>query len=110
VGTWRFQDPAVSGEGGAVRRDVRARIVFDDGSAAYDMACNGYGIVWAPEWLALEDVRSGRVVEVLKGWRSSEMLMSVVRRERRLTPQRIRVVIDFLCEAAKLWQAREAAP
>lgn len=110
VGTWRFQDPAVGGEGGAVRYDARARIVFDDGSAAYDMACNGYGIVWAPEWLALGDVRSGRVVEVLKGWRASEMLMSVVRRERRLTPRRIRVVIDFLCEAAKLWQTREAVP
>ncbi len=91
-----------------MRHDANARIVFDDGSAAYDMACNGYGIVWAPEWLALGDVSSGRVVEVLKEWRSSTMLMSVVRRERRLTPQRIRVVIDFLCEAAKLWQAREA--
>jgi len=104
---WRFQSPAVRDQGGAMRHDANARIVLDDGSAAYDMACNGYGIVWAPEWLALGDVRSGRVVEVLKEWRSSTMLMSVVRRERRLTPQRIRVVIDFLCEAAKLWQARE---
>ncbi len=110
VGAWRFQGPAPGGEGGAVSRDVNARIVFDDGSAAYDLACTGYGIVWAPEWLALGDVRSGRVVEVLKEWRSSEMRMSVVRRERRLTPQRIRVVIDFLCGAAKLWQAHEALP
>ncbi len=106
MGAWRFQNPAVGGESGAVRHDADARIVFDDGSAAYDMACNGYGIVWAPEWLALGDVRRGRVVEVLKEWRSGEMLMSIVRRDRRLTPQRIRVVIDFFCEAAKLWQAR----
>ena len=110
VGAWRFHDPAAGGGGGAVRHDARARIVFDDGSAAYELACNGHGIVWAPEWLALGDVRSGRVVEVLKKWRSSEMLMSVVRRERRPMPQRIRVVIDFLCEATKLWQAREAVP
>lgn len=107
VGAWRFQSPAVAGEGGAVRHEARASIVFDDGSAAYDMACNGYGIVWAPEWLALSDLRSGRVVEVLKTWRSSEMLMSIVRRERQLTPQRIRVVIDFLREAARLWQVRD---
>lgn len=110
VGAWRFQNPAVGDESGAVRYDAQSRLVFDDGSAAYEMAGNGYGIVWAPEWLALDDLRSGRVVEVLKAWRSSEMLMSVVRRERRLTPQRIRVVIDFLCKAANLWQAREASP
>ncbi len=121
VVAWRFQDPAAGGEGGAVRHDAqarvvfdprarvvfdpRARVVFDDGPAAYGMACNGYGIVWAPEWLALGDVRRGRVVEVLREWRSGEMLMSMVRRERRLTPRRVKVVIDFLGEAAKLWQA-----
>ena len=108
MGAWRFQSPAAGGESGAVRHDAHARIVFDDGSAAYDMACNGYGIVWAPEWLALSDVRRGRLVEVLREWRSGEMQMSIVRRDRRHTPQRIRVVIDFLCEAAKLWQAGEA--
>ncbi len=107
LGAWRFQSPAA---GGGVRHDPDARIVFDDGSAAYDMACSGYGIVWAPEWLAIGDVRRGRVVEVLREWRSSEMPMSIVRRDRRHTPQRIRAVIDFLCEAAKLWQAREATP
>ena len=110
VGAWRFQNPAARDEGGIVRHDPHARIVFDDGSAAYDMACNGYGIVWAPEWLALADLRRGRVVEVLKEWRSGAMLMSVVRRERRLTPQRIRTVIGFLDEAAKSWQARTAPP
>ena len=118
VGAWRFQDPTASDEGGAVRHDAQARIVFDpharivfdDGSTAYDMACSGYGIVWAPEWLALDDVRRGRVVEVLGKWRSGEMLMSVLRRERRLTPHRVRVVIDFLGEAAKFWQAGTAPP
>ena len=112
MNAWRFQNPAAAGESGAVRHDAQARVVFDpharvvfdDGSLAYDMACNGYGIVWAPEWLALGDLRSGRVVEVLRDWRSGEMLMSVVRRERRLTPRRVKVVIDFLGEAAKLWQ------
>ena len=86
IKAWRFQDPAVDGAGGIVRPEARARIVFDDGAAAYDMACNGHGIVWAPEWLALDDLKGGRVVEVLRAWRSGEMRMSLVRRERRLTP------------------------
>ena len=88
LGAWHFQNRAAGGESGVVHHDADARIVFDDGSAAYDMACNGYGIVWAPEWLALGDVRRGRVVEVLRDWRSGEMLMSIVRRDRRHTPQR----------------------
>lgn len=107
IRAWRFQEPAVEGAGGIVRPEARARIVFDDGAAAYDMACNGHGIVWAPEWLALDDLRGGRVVEVLRAWRSGEMRMSLVRRERRLTPRRIQVVASFLCEAARLWQTRE---
>ncbi len=110
VRVWRFQDPAVEGAGGVVRHDARARIVFDDGAAAYDMACQGHGIVWAPEWLALGDLGRGRVVEVLGAWRSGEMRMSLVRRERRLTPRRIQVVIGHLCEAARSWQGRGFVP
>ncbi len=108
VDAWRFQRPGVSGEVGAVRHDADARVVFDDGASAYELACRGFGIVWAPQWLALDDLRRGRVVEVLQDWRGGEMLMSVVRRDRRLTPHRVRVVIDFLCDAARLWQAGEA--
>ena len=100
VGAWRFQSPA----GGGVRHAPDARIVFDDGAAAYDMACHGYGIVWAPEWLAVGDLRVGRVVEVLREWRSGEMVLSILRRERRHTPRRVRVVIDYLVEAAALWR------
>ena len=107
---WRFQDPSIRDERGSVSHDARARIVFDDGVTAYDMARNGQGIVVAPEWLALDDLRQGRVVEVLRDWRSTKMLMSIVRRERRLTPQRTKVVVDFFCEEAKLWKGPEASP
>ena len=103
--TWRFQDPGVAGAAGTVRSDTRARIVFDDGAAAYDMARGGHGIVWAPQWLALDDLGRGNMVEVLAAWRSDEMRMSLVRRERRLTPRRVAVVAGFLCEAARLWKA-----
>lgn len=91
-----------------VRYDAQSRLIFDDGSAAYDMACHGYGIVWAPEWLARDGLRRGRVVEVLKACRASEMPMPIIRRDRRFTPRRVRLVIGFLREAAKGWQVREA--
>ena len=108
VGAWRFRDPASGNKVEALRRETDAQIVFDDGSAAYDLAGNGHGIVWAPEWLARDDLRSGRVVEVLREWRSDAEPMLVVRRDRRLTPQRTRVVINFLHECSGLWHGSEA--
>ena len=105
VSAWRFQDPGIVGALGMTRYEPNARIVFDDGASAYDMALGGHGLVQAPEWLALDHLRDGRVVEVLRGWRYGEMRLSLVRRERRLAPERIKVVADFLCEAAKHWRS-----
>ena len=103
---WRFRSPALEKDGGLLGIDVDAPIVFDDGCAAYDMAAAGQGLVWAPEWLASGDLKLGRVIEVLADWRSDEQIVSIVRRDRRLTPRRIRVVLDALKAAADLWQDR----
>ena len=110
VGIWTFHDPDMPDKTGILRYDAQARITFDDGAAAYDLARSGYGIVWAPEWLAIGDLRCGRIVEVLKAWRAITMPMSIVRRERKLTPIRMRAVIDFMTEAAPSWQAPNDVP
>ena len=104
---WRFRSPAKEGWGDHFTIDVKTRIVFDDGCAAYEMAVAGHGLVWAPEWLAREDVEAERIAEVLADWRSEEEIVSVVRRERRLTPRRVSVVLTFLKQAADRWQAGE---
>lgn len=104
VGAWQFQNPGVEGDRGMVRFEAAARITFDDGGAAYAMASEGHGVVWAPEWLAINDLRSGRMIEVLASWRSSEMLLSIARPVHRLMPERVRAVINFLRDAANLWQ------
>ena len=106
AGSWRFRSPVSGEDAGRLGIDVKAPIVFDDGSAAYDMAVAGHGLVWAPEWLASEDLRLGRVVEVLEDWRSDEQIVSIVRRDRRVTPRRLRVVLNMLQEAADLWKLR----
>ena len=110
AGAWRFRSPAKEGGGEHFSIDVQTPIVFDDGCAAYEMAVAGHGLVWAPEWLAREDVRAGLVAEVLADWRSEDQIVSVVRRERRYTPRRVGVVLSFLKEAADRWQAREDKP
>lgn len=108
AGPWRFRAPHGGEDRGRFSIDVNAAIVFDDGSAAYDMAAAGHGLVWAPEWLASEDLEIGRVVEILADWRSDEEIVSIVRRDHRVTPRRLRVVLDALREAADLWKVRAA--
>ena len=95
-------------ETGEYRLDLDSQLVFDDGCAAYEMAAAGHGLVWAPRWLAGEDLRLGRMVEVLTAWRSYEQVVSMVRRDRRHTPRRLRIVIDTLLAAACSWRDHDA--
>ena len=106
AGAWRFRS-STPGEGSQLSLDIDAQVVFDDGCAAYDMAASGHGIVWAPEWLASDDLRLGRMAEVMTDWRSDEQVVSMVRRDRKLTPRRLRVVTDTLLAAADRWKDRE---
>jgi len=70
--------------------------VFDDAEAAWRAAVTGWGLAWAPSWLAAEALSSGYVVEVLKEWREVETTMSILRRDRRLMPSRVAKVVAFL--------------
>ncbi len=109
AGAWRFRSLVAEEEGNELRLDIDTSVVFDDGCAAYDMAAAGHGLVWAPEWLASEDLRLGRMVEVLAAWRSGEQVVSIVRRDRRHTPRRLHVVIDALLNAAGAWHGRDTS-
>jgi len=101
---WRFRSTVRGSEDATARHEPDARMIFDDALTAWDMARNSHGIAWAPAWLALDDLRRGRVVEVLKEWRCGEMPLSMVRRERRLTPKRTKTVIAFLADVANEWR------
>ena len=105
---WRFRSVAEGTEDDEIHLDVNTPVVFDDGCAAYDMAVAGHGLVWAPEWLASEDLRLGRMVEVLRDWRSGEQVVSMVRRDRKHTPRRLHIVINALLNAASSWRDRDA--
>ena len=97
VDPWRFREsevgqPAIPGG----RWVPHARIVLDDADAAFAAVVAGVGIAWAPEWLARPYLRSRAVIEVLKDLRFAGVPMSILRRDRRQTPERIERVIDFL--------------
>lgn len=102
---WRFR-PANPG-----REPIRIMpdgcIIADDATSAWELARLGHGIAWAPYWLAAADLRSGRVVEVLRDWRGKPSRLTVLRRERHV-PHRTQVVIEFLRESVGHWSERDA--
>lgn len=100
VDSWRFTSPA---DQRSFHYVPRARHIFDDGETAWSMIRAGFGIGWAPSWLGLDDLRSGKVVEIFRDWRTAEAAISAVRLDRRLTPKRTQVVLDFIASLPAAW-------
>lgn len=94
---WSFQSPHT---GTRDRYIPNAKFAFDDGDASWQAVLAGAGIGCAPLWLATEALRQGRVTEVLRKWRDAPVSMSILRRDRRLTPQRVSMLQSFLLEHA----------
>jgi DNA-binding transcriptional LysR family regulator len=101
IDNWLFSDP---GDATPVRYTPCARHVFDDGQAAWSMVCAGLGIAWAPAWLGIDDLRCGRVIEILKPWRAPPSPLFAVRLQRRLTPLRTHQVMQFIASLPAAWQ------
>lgn len=104
--TWLFAAPGSSATVAPIRHVPRNRLVVEDGTTAWSMVREGLGIGWAPAWCGLDDLRSGRVVELLREWRVPESPLSAVRLERRHTPRRTQRVLEFLSRAASAWVYR----
>jgi DNA-binding transcriptional LysR family regulator len=94
VRPWRFRQPANERDVVQVAPDASA--IFDDGASAWKAVVHGAGIASAPLWLAADDLRAGRAVELLRDWRDDDATMNFLRRNRRLTPERVDTVIAYL--------------
>ena len=92
VRPWRFRQP----DGKVIQFAPEVSAVFDDGASVWNAVVHGAGISCAPLWLAAADLRAGRAVEVLRDWRDADVTMNFLRLDRRLTPERVSTVIDFL--------------
>ena len=97
--TWQFADPA----GGVVRHVPRNRLVVEDMTTIWAMVLSGLGLGWLPAWCGLDDLKRGRVVELLREWRSPETAVHSAMLDRRLVPRRTRGVLDSLADVAGEW-------
>ena len=91
---WRLEDSG--GRPQSVR--VRAVMQTNNGDTATAAALAGLGIVWQPTFLVGPDLRAGRLVPLLPGWRVPDIDVLAVWPSRRHLSAKVRAMIDFLAE------------
>jgi DNA-binding transcriptional LysR family regulator len=89
---WRFRGP-----GGLREVRVRGRLRTNNGDALLAAACAGQGIALLPSFICGEDLRAGRLVQLLPelGEPAESAVHAVYPAGRNLSPK-VRVFVDFL--------------
>lgn len=89
---WRFSDAA----GQAHPVTVNCSMHANNGDTARAAALAGAGIIWQPTFLIGTDLRAGRLVPLLPGFRLPDIDVLAVYPSRRHLSAKVRVMIDFL--------------
>ena len=88
---WLFR---VDGQTQALR--IRGTLACSDGSVLHDWCLEGHGLAWRSLWEVQGDIQAGRLVTVLDHFRAPPNGIFALTPERRLTPPRVRVLVDWL--------------
>ncbi len=89
---WPLVDDA--GTVHAVR--VNSVLQTNNGDTALQAAIAGLGIIWQPGFLVGPELRAGRLVSVLPGWRIPDIDVLAIYPSRRHITAKVRTMIDFL--------------
>ena len=98
--TWSFNGPD-----GPVSVKVAARLHSNSGDTCRAAALGHQGIILQPTFLIADDLRSGRLVEVLPDYRSADLGIYALYPSRKHVLPKVRLLIDYLVEsfAQKPW-------
>lgn len=91
VSLWHFSK-------GRTRRSVRvpSKLMCNDGDVIRRWACEGRGVILRSEWDVADDVRAGRLVRLLPGWKAPDANVIALTHARAGLPQRTRHFMQFL--------------
>jgi DNA-binding transcriptional LysR family regulator len=92
---WRFEDA----QGRPVSVVTRARLHANSGDTCRAAALAGQGIVYQPQFLVGDDLRTGKLVRVLPHLKGPAIAISVVYPTRKHLPGKVRAMVDFLATA-----------
>lgn len=99
---WRFTGPE-----GEVQVRTQPRIHANNGDTCRAAALDHQGIILQPDFLVGEDLRAGRLVELLPGYASLTIGIHAMYPSRKHLPIKTRRMVDFLVQsfATPPWQA-----
>lgn len=94
---WRLTD----GQGREHPVRVNGAMLTNNGDTARAAALAGMGIIWQPTFLIGEDLRAGRLLPLLPGYRLPDIDVLAIYPTRRHLSAKVRVMVDFLADAFK---------
>jgi DNA-binding transcriptional LysR family regulator len=94
--SWEFDGPQ-----GQVSVKVMPRMRSNSGDTCRAVALGDQGLILQPAFLVAEDLRSGRLVEVLPEYRSLELGIYALYPTRKHVLPKVRLLIDYLVESFK---------
>jgi DNA-binding transcriptional LysR family regulator len=94
--SWEFDGPQ-----GHVSVKVTPRMRSNSGDTCRAVALGNQGLILQPAFLVAEDLRSGRLVEVLPKYRSLELGIYALYPTRKHVLPKVRLLIDYLVESFK---------
>ncbi len=90
--------PLQGPNGKAVRVSLQSRLSINNLGAAREATLMGAGIHIGPEWIFVDDVRSGRLVEMLPDWAPAPTPVHALFRSGDYLPAKSRAVIEHLAD------------
>ena len=90
---WLFRSDDTNGR---VGYDPPATLIIDDGPALVAAVVDGFGLGYVPDYLARDELESGRVVRVLKAYSRPAGAIHCVYTQRLENALRARVFVDFV--------------
>jgi len=89
------------GPEGPVRVRIQPRILSNNGETCRKIALQGGGILLQPSFIMADDVREGRLVELLPQYQFDNLGIYVVYPSRRQLPLKVRAMIDYLSQTMR---------
>ena len=93
--TWQFS----GADGATADVTVRPRLRTNSGDTCRAAALADQGVIYQPAFLVGPDVRAGRLVELLPGWRGPALEIHAVYPSRTHLSGKVRAMVDFLAQA-----------
>lgn len=91
---WHFHDHA----GKTHAAKVKCPMHTNNGDTARTAALAGHGVIWQPTFLVGDDLRAGRLVPLLHGFRFPDIDVLALYPSRRHLSTKVRAMVDFLVE------------